>query len=35
VTLYSLLVGKPPFDSKSADATYRSIVRSDGVVWPA
>jgi serine/threonine protein kinase len=35
ITLYSLLTGRPPFDSTSADATYRRILRSNGVVWPS
>ena len=35
ITLYMLLVGRPPFEGSSTDATYRRILRATTLVWPS
>ena len=35
ITMYMLMVGKPPFEGSSSDATYRRILRATTLVWPS
>ncbi len=35
ITMYMLLVGRPPFEGSSTDATYRRILRATTLVWPS
>ncbi len=35
ITMYMLLVGRPPFEGSSTDATYRRILRATTLIWPS
>ena len=35
ITMYMLLVSRPPFEGSSTDATYRRILRTTTLVWPS